>query len=83
MKQCAIKRPLSIRMPIHRILTTFGGLVAGGFGASRGLLVGGLAGSFFFGILWSMFSLAASLPPVVLVGARGIVVVFGGASTNA
>jgi len=43
--------------------TTFGGLVAGGFGAPRGLLVGGLAGSLCLGTLWGMFSLTASLPP--------------------
>lgn len=43
--------------------TTVGGLVAGGFGASRGLLVAGLAGSLCIGILWAILSLTASLPP--------------------
>ena len=43
--------------------TCLGGLTAGTLGATRGLVIGGLAGSFSFGTLWLGLCKIASLPP--------------------
>ena len=43
--------------------TCLGGLIAGILGATRGLLIGGLAGSLSLGIFWLIFSKTATLSP--------------------